>query len=239
MSNQREEILRVCAQHLRDRVAVSGALEHDLSIFFDELAQALRCQHGLHATAPQQQIGERFGYLAHELRRALSNAALAFKLMERDMEPRGRTASVLANNLVRMEALIARTFGQAQLDSGMPLELRPLRVASVLRQLQASFIPERAISGTLEVDDSLHVNGDEVLLTALRQGGPDYVVRCLLPASPELATSGDCQRDIRVGRDLSVLYRFSSRHLAEWEHIDAAIAQFVETRLVNRSATSR
>jgi hypothetical protein len=81
--------------------------------------------------------------------------------------------------------------------------------------------------------------GDEVLLTAPRQGGPDYVVRCLLQVSPELTTSGDCQRDIKVGRDLSVLYRFSSRHLAEWEHIDAAIAQFVETRLVNRSATSR
>ena len=81
--------------------------------------------------------------------------------------------------------------------------------------------------------------GDEVLLTAPRAGDPDYVVRCLLPASPEFTTSGDCQRDIKVGRDLSVLYRFSSRHLAEWEHIDAAIAQFVETRLVNRSATSR
>jgi hypothetical protein len=81
--------------------------------------------------------------------------------------------------------------------------------------------------------------GDEVLLTAPREGEPDYVVRCVLPATPEMATSGDCQRDIKIGRDLSVLYRFSSRHLAEWDHIDAAIAEFVETRLVNRSATSR
>lgn len=81
--------------------------------------------------------------------------------------------------------------------------------------------------------------GSEVLLTAPRNGQPDYVVRCLLPASPQMATSGDCQRDIKIGRDLSVLYRFSSRHLAEWDHIDAAIAQFVEARLVNRSATSR
>jgi hypothetical protein len=81
--------------------------------------------------------------------------------------------------------------------------------------------------------------GDEVLLTAPRKGQPDYVVRCVLPAAAEAATSGDCQRDIKIGRDLSVLYRFSSRHLAEWDHIDAAIAQFVETRLVNHSATSR
>jgi hypothetical protein len=80
--------------------------------------------------------------------------------------------------------------------------------------------------------------GDEVLLTAPVEGGPDYVVRCILPSAPDKAASGDCQRDIKVGRDLSVLYRFSSSHLDDWEHIDAAIRTFVETRLVNRSATS-
>lgn len=79
----------------------------------------------------------------------------------------------------------------------------------------------------------------EVLLTAQRQGSADYVVRCVLPPSAEMATSGDCQRDIKVGKDLSVLYRFSSRHLTDWDHIDAAIRTFVETRLVSRSATLR
>ncbi|NKM56307.1 hypothetical protein GFL21_17570 [Rhizobium anhuiense] len=79
--------------------------------------------------------------------------------------------------------------------------------------------------------------GDEVLLTAPLKGGPDYVVRCILPSAPDKAASGDCQRDIKVGRDLSVLYRFSSSHLDEWEHIDAAIRTFVDARLVNRSAT--
>ncbi|MBX4924785.1 hypothetical protein [Rhizobium binae] len=79
--------------------------------------------------------------------------------------------------------------------------------------------------------------GDEVLLTAAVKGGPDYVVRCILPSTPDKATSGDCQRDIKVGKDLSVLYRFSSSHLDDWEHIDAAIRTFVEARLMNRSAT--
>lgn len=79
----------------------------------------------------------------------------------------------------------------------------------------------------------------EVLLTAPRAGADDYVVRCVLPPSVETATSGDCQRDIKVGRDLSVLYRFSSRHLADWGHIDAAIRTFVQTRLVSQSATVR
>ncbi|MGG7579815.1 hypothetical protein NMA58_10005 [Rhizobium sp. YTUHZ045] len=80
--------------------------------------------------------------------------------------------------------------------------------------------------------------GGEVLLTAPVTGGPDYVVRCILPSTPDKAASGDCQRDIKIGKDLSVLYRFSSSHLADWEHIDAAIRLFVEARLVNRSVTS-
>lgn len=73
--------------------------------------------------------------------------------------------------------------------------------------------------------------GEEVLLTATRAGKPDYVVRCILPKRPEAASSADCQRDIHAGNGLSVLYRFSSTRLAEWDHIDAAIGAFVANRL--------
>ncbi|WFS02438.1 hypothetical protein [Rhizobium tumorigenes] len=76
----------------------------------------------------------------------------------------------------------------------------------------------------------------ETLLTAPRLGKPDYVVRCLLPSSPDKATSADCQRDVKIGNDLSLLYRFSSRLLGDWDHIDAALQQFVEMRLT-QSAT--
>jgi hypothetical protein len=75
--------------------------------------------------------------------------------------------------------------------------------------------------------------GREVILTAPRDGSsPPYVVRCLLPAPGEPATSGDCQRDIRAGEDLTVLYRFSSTLLRDWQHIDAAVQSFVAARLV-------
>lgn len=74
----------------------------------------------------------------------------------------------------------------------------------------------------------------EVLLTAPRPGKSDYVVRCALPATPDKATSGDCQRDIRVGKDLSVLYRFSSRLLGDWDHIDAAIETSLGASLVRQ-----
>jgi hypothetical protein len=77
---------------------------------------------------------------------------------------------------------------------------------------------------------------DEILLTAPRPGDTDYVVRCLLPSSPTLATSGDCQRDIKVGKDLSVLYRFSSTQLGDWRAMDATVQNFVKTRLVDNVA---
>ncbi|MDL2402126.1 hypothetical protein [Rhizobium mayense] len=73
----------------------------------------------------------------------------------------------------------------------------------------------------------------EALLTAPRVGEPDYVVRCILPSSPDQATSGDCQRDIKVGKDLSVLYRFSSNQLGDWQRMDDAVRSFVNARLVD------
>ncbi|MBB4064880.1 hypothetical protein [Gellertiella hungarica] len=72
---------------------------------------------------------------------------------------------------------------------------------------------------------------DDVLLTAPRAGQPDFAVRCILPKTPQEATSGDCQRDIGAGKDLSVLYRFSSDLLPEWEALDRAVAAFVAAHM--------
>lgn len=75
--------------------------------------------------------------------------------------------------------------------------------------------------------------GRDVLLTAPQAEGGFYVIRCLLPAPGEQAGNSDCQRDIRVGHDLTVLYRFSSDLLRDWQHIDAAVRSFVEQHLVD------
>jgi hypothetical protein len=70
----------------------------------------------------------------------------------------------------------------------------------------------------------------EALLTASHADGDDYAVRCLLPADAAQVTDGDCQRDIHVGEDLTVLYRFSSRMLGDWAAIDQAVRSYVSTR---------
>jgi hypothetical protein len=51
-----------------------------------------------------------------------------------------------------------------------------------------------------------------------------------MPASADEAMGSDCQRDIHVGEDLTVLYRYSSRLIGDWAAIDQAVRQFVESR---------
>lgn len=76
---------------------------------------------------------------------------------------------------------------------------------------------------------------NEVMYTAPRLGRPDYAVRCLLPQPESPPSSGDCQRDIQIGRDLTVLYRFSSALLADWDRIDMAVRSYFESRLTEGS----
>ena len=73
----------------------------------------------------------------------------------------------------------------------------------------------------------------EVLLTAPRPGQADYAVRCLLPEPGDLPSNSDCQRDINAGRDLTVLYRFSSELLSDWQQIDKAIEVYIRDRIVS------
>jgi hypothetical protein len=73
--------------------------------------------------------------------------------------------------------------------------------------------------------------GSEVLLTGRTKAGADYAVRCILPKDSAAATSADCQRDVHVGRDLTLLYRFSAELLPQWEAIDTGILAFANKHL--------
>lgn len=52
-----------------------------------------------------------------------------------------------------------------RLESELEVELRPIRICDVLRSLQATARPERGVTITLEVDETVHVAADERLLT--------------------------------------------------------------------------
>ena len=82
--------------------------------------------------------------------------------------------------------------------------------------------------------------GDEVFFTGILPDGSDYAVRCMMPADESQSTSADCQRDIHIGRDLSVLYRFSSRLLPQWQAMEARVRGYLGQSLIEngRSASA-
>ncbi|MEM6463622.1 MAG: hypothetical protein AAF724_17085 [Pseudomonadota bacterium] len=67
----------------------------------------------------------------------------------------------------------------------------------------------------------------EILYVGARDNGPAFAARCLreegLPAG-----SHPCMRDVDVGRDMSVTYRFSRNLLPEWRRLDAAIKAYID-----------
>lgn len=73
--------------------------------------------------------------------------------------------------------------------------------------------------------------GNETVLTGKRQDGTVYVVRCLLPEFGQPSGNADCQRDIHVGKDLTLLYRFSSQLLPQWAALDRAMVEFAAARI--------
>ncbi|UCI24240.1 hypothetical protein [Mesorhizobium sp. B2-8-5] len=64
---------------------------------------------------------------------------------------------------------------------------------------------------------------NEVLAVAERPGKDPFVARCLSGPSAEESLA-PCERDIQVGDDLSLTYRFPRELLANWPALDTAIA---------------
>jgi hypothetical protein len=73
--------------------------------------------------------------------------------------------------------------------------------------------------------------GEEVILTGDATSENPFVARCILPKADKDATSSDCQRDIHVGKDLTLLYRFSSALLPQWRALDEQVRRFSDERL--------
>ncbi|HBF29513.1 hypothetical protein [Rhizobium sp.] len=72
----------------------------------------------------------------------------------------------------------------------------------------------------------------ETLFTAARPGDTDYAIRCMNDAASDAQAIDDCQRDIRIGKDLSVLYRFSRKNLMDWQKIEQAVVAYMNQRLL-------
>ncbi len=66
---------------------------------------------------------------------------------------------------------------------------------------------------------------DEMIVVGPAEGGARFVARCLTGTVAEESLA-DCERDVFVGDDLAIAYRFPSSLLADWRRLDAAVHAF-------------
>ncbi|MCA1366113.1 hypothetical protein I6F15_01665 [Bradyrhizobium sp. BRP14] len=134
---------------------------------------------------------------------------------------------LLFNDLNRPENLIFLQITQSTMSRDMSGRLVPV-YRHVLEDR-----PQAGPAGLTRYDAKPKSSyAGEVFFTAERDGRPPYVLRCLLPESPASSTNADCQRDVHMGKDLTVLYRFSSKLLPQWREIDDSVETFIRERSV-------
>jgi hypothetical protein len=137
------------------------------------------------------------------------------------MEGYSHANALAFSNPANAESLVFADFSQSVMSRDMSGRLEPIYKKLFTGE------PRPGPSGLVIHDLSEKSGfGDEKLLTGKTQAGAIYAVRCILPESRALATAADCQRDLHVGSDLTLLYRFSSNLLPQWEKIDSAMLEF-------------
>lgn len=124
--------------------------------------------------------------------------------------------------------LLFAEFSQSVMSRDMSGRLEPIYARLF------SGVPEAGPAGlTLHHLDPKSGFGEEVVLTGKMADGADYVVRCLMPSPTTAGSAADCQRDIHVGKDLTLLYRFSSSLLPHWQALDTSLRQFATAHLLD------
>lgn len=137
----------------------------------DAVTEFGRQRDHLRSEEGHQNLNERLGSLAHELRNLLNSAMLAFQVIERgNVAPTGATFGVLGRNLIGLRDLIDRSLADVRLIDGMRARPKPVVIYELLAELQISAAMEaksRQLTFKVEpVDDALAVDADRQLLSA-------------------------------------------------------------------------
>lgn len=133
----------------------------------------------------------------------------------------------LFNDATRPESLIFLNLSQSTMSKDMSGRLGP--IYSHLFDARPEPGPAGLTRQPLKQNSGY---GEEVFFTGILPDGSDYAVRCMMPVIDTQSTSADCQRDIHIGRDLSVLYRFSSRLLPQWQAMEARVRSYLGQSLI-------
>jgi signal transduction histidine kinase len=110
---------------------------------------------------------KRVGFIAHEMRNALSTAELAYQHLKRGgVGILSHTGEVLGRGLHTAETLVRQMMATVQLEAGAPIERRPVSVSQLFQQLVAAHASDRGISVRCQTDGELALLGDERLVSS-------------------------------------------------------------------------
>jgi Uncharacterized protein conserved in bacteria len=139
-----------------------------------------------------------------------------------------------------------------QTESADGLIFARVTQATMSRDMSGRFEPiySRLVEGTPVAGPSGLVSyrmkqnagyANELLYVDAAGGGEPYVVRCLIEGQAEgdFVTRTGCQRDIHVGEDLSLIYRFSESLLPHWREIEADVRARFDTALAQADINNR
>jgi len=143
-----------------------------------------------------------------------------------DLQGYSRDNAALFSDPSRSDRLIFAEFSQSVMSRDMSGRVEP-----IYSKLFAGEPTKGPAGLTIHMLSKKSGFGDERLLTAKLPDGGIYAVRCLLPVADQPSTSADCLRDVSVGRDLTLLYRFSSALLPQWQEIDRAVHDFAANHI--------
>lgn len=115
---------------------------------------------------PGQDGAEHLGIFAHEVRNAVSTAAMTVQLLKRgQVSPAGATLAVLERAVREIERIVTSALSEARLGAS---SLRPERVdlSTFLADLAGATVPERGVRIDLQVSGELWLQADPQHLTS-------------------------------------------------------------------------
>ena len=139
--------------------------------FFEVVAEAATHYATLHDEAVRRRNAEHIGFLAHELRNAVSTALLAVTVLRQTsaIDGRSRPVASLERSLATARELIDHALVSSQLQAGLPAPAEPVALAPFLSAIvQDSSIEADAkqVSVQLEVPAELSLDIDAKLIAS-------------------------------------------------------------------------
>jgi signal transduction histidine kinase len=155
------------------------AMEHRVAITADEFRNLNQCLdvaiagavtefESLRDTKVSKREIEHLGFLAHELRNALSTVTMAFQLIkEGTVTARGSTGQVLERGLLRLDQLIERSLTEVRLRVEPKLLIEPVFLLQVVDQIAwTANVEAKSRKQTIEIqiDAALKIEVDQQLV---------------------------------------------------------------------------